>query len=451
MYIFYSLLLSLVALLSLPWWVMQMLRLGKYRAGLAERLGRVPQRLSPDAASVRGAAIWIHAVSVGEVLAVVPLVNQLRKLSPGRQVFVSTTTATGQQLARARFGEDCVFFMPLDFGFCLRPYFKALNPGLLVLAETEFWPNLLRMARQHGARVAIVNARISDRSFPRYRRLRWFFSRVLGNVDRFLTQTPADAERLGQIGAPPEKIQVSGNVKFDLQASPEVQLVKDLQRALASAAQVIVCGSTTDGEEEILLAAFRTVLQQFPKAVMVLAPRRPERFEKVAQLIAASGLPFQKRSAWTTASPLSGCVFLLDTLGELAPVYAVAQVAFVGGSLLPGTGGHNILEPAQHGVAIMTGPHTENFREIVRIFSAAHNQPPASSDASGRSPGNGSALCVVTLQKVASEFVRLLQDHAERTRLGREAKELFEQNTGATSRTLVALQELMDAAAERKA
>ena len=215
--------------------------------------------------------------------------------------------------------------------------------------------------------------------------------------------------------------------------------MKDLQRALSPASQVIVCGSTTEGEEEILLAAFREVFRQSPQAVLVLAPRRPERFEKVALLIEASGLPFQRRSTWTPATPLSGCVFLLDTLGELAPVYAVAHLAFVGGSLLPGTGGHNILEPAQHGVAVLTGPHTENFREIVRIFSDTADTK------------KGPALCVVTLQRIGAEFIRLLRDHDERLRLGQRAQELFQQNTGATARTLAAIQKLLAATSGRTA
>lgn len=450
MYILYSLLLSLAALLSLPWWAVQMLRLGKYRAGLAERIGRVPQRLTSatkQSQAATHARIWIHAVSVGEVLAVGPLVNRLRKAAPDKQIFVSTTTATGQSLARDRFGEDHVFFMPLDFGFCLRPYFDALDPECLILAETEFWPNLLHLARRRGTPVAIVNARISDRSFPRYRRFRWFFSRVLGNVDLFLTQTQDDASRLSEIGAAAEKIQVSGNLKFDIQPSAEIPLVKDLQRAIGPDAPVIVCGSTTEGEEEILLAAFRAVLEQFPGAVMVLAPRRPERFEKVAQLISASGMPMQKRSAWTPRMPLSGCIFLLDSLGELAAVYAVAQLAFVGGSLLPGTGGHNILEPAQHGAAVLTGPHTENFREIVRIFTETTpggTTSKANPAATKLGDANVSAaLVVVTPQTIAAEFVRLLQDHQERLRLGQRARELFQRNTGATAKTLQALQQLL--------
>jgi 3-deoxy-D-manno-octulosonic-acid transferase len=441
MYILYSLLLALAAVLSLPWWALQMLRSGKYRTGIGERVGRVPERLVGQTNQARG-GIWIHAVSVGEVLAVGPLVGQLRQASPDRQVFVSTTTATGQRLARQRFGETQVFFMPLDFGLSLRPYFRALGPSLLVLAETEFWPNLLHLARRRAVPVAIVNARISDRSFPRYRRFRWFFSRVLSNVDLFLTQTEDDARRLMEIGAPAERVQVSGNLKFDIPPSAEVPLVKDLRRAINQNSPVIVCGSTTEGEEEILLAAFRTVLEQRPGCVLVLAPRHPERFDKVAQLASASeisGIKMVRRSAWTPGGALSGCVFLLDSLGELASVYAIATVAFVGGSLLPGVGGHNILEPAQHGVAVLTGPNTENFREIVRIFLNGHGKTGADTSGSSQAP----ALRIVTPENIAGEFLRLLQHREECAQLGQRAKDLFQLNTGATAKTFQALQPLL--------
>src|SRR5689334_3539994 len=216
MYLLYSLLLGCAVLLSSPWWLLQMLRLGKYRAGFRERIGMVPNRITADA---RAGGIWIHAVSVGEVLAVSQLVEALRKDFPGQQVWVSTTTATGQQLARQRFGENRVFYMPLDFGLALRPYFNALRPSLVILAETEFWPNLLHFATKNGAKLAIVNARISDRSFPRYTRFRWLFSRVLTNVDLFLTQTDEDARRLREIGAPADRVKTSGNLKFDIRLS----------------------------------------------------------------------------------------------------------------------------------------------------------------------------------------------------------------------------------------
>jgi 3-deoxy-D-manno-octulosonic-acid transferase len=427
MYLFYSLLLAFAAVLSAPWWLLQMLRLGKYRAGLRERLGAVPPRL------LRGSSqggIWIHAVSVGEVLAVSQLVNEIRKAHPETSVFVSTTTATGQQLARQRFGEDRVFFMPFDFEFALRPYLHALRPGLLVLAETEFWPNLLHLARQSGAKIAVVNARISDRSFPRYRRFRWFFQRVLAPVDLFLAQTEQDARRLQEIGAPPEHVHVSGNLKFDIRLSSQSALVEDLRRAISQDSPVLVCGSTAEGEEEILLAAFRQVLHRHPAAVMVLAPRHPERFDRVAGLIGSAGLRLLRRSSWTAASPVpGGSVFLLDSVGELAAVYGMAGIAFVGGSLVP-VGGHNILEPAQHGVAVLTGPHTFNFREIVRIFKQDGGE-------------QGGGLRVVTAETLAQQLLDLLANPQQREDLGRRARQLFQENTGATGRTLQALESLM--------
>jgi len=420
MYVFYSLLLACAALLSLPWWIVQMLRLGKYRSGLAERLGLVPARLN----DAQPGSIWVHAVSVGEVLAVSQLIIDLQRQDPDRQIFVSTTTATGQQLARQRFGANRVFFMPLDFGFAVRRYLNALRPQLIVIAETEFWPNLLHLARKRQTSVAIVNARISDRSFPRYKRFKWFFGRVLAEVDLFLAQTAEDAQRLRDIGAPTERVRVSGNLKFDIRPNAQPELITGLRAAIGKDSPVIVCGSTAEGEEEPLLAAFKTVQEQFPAAVMILAPRHPERFEKVAGLISTQGFALQRRTQWKLAQPILSGIFLLDSVGELAAVYELSDIAFVGGSLVP-TGGHNILEPAQYGVAILLGPHTFNFREIVSIFE------------------QGGALKSVTAETVGQQFLSLLTHPEERQRMGTLAKELFAKHAGATRRTLEALAPLL--------
>jgi len=429
MYILYSLLLAVALLISLPWWVVQVLRLGKYRAGLKERLGVVPPRVRGHASASSACSIWIHAVSVGEVLAVSHLLAELERSNPTRRIFISTTTATGQTLARQRFGADRVFFMPLDFGFAVRPYLKVLRPGLLILAETEFWPNLLHLSRTKRSLVAIVNARISDRSFPRYRRFRWFFSRVLADVDLFLTQTEDDARRLKEIGAAGERVRVSGNLKFDVRSASDSRLADELRRVLGKDSLVVVCGSTTDGEEELLLQAFLEILEDLPSTALVIAPRHPERFDKVAGLIMARGLALVRRSAWSGGAVPARSVFLLDSVGELASIYALADVAVVGGSLLPDVGGHNILEPAQHAVPIVVGPNTFNFREIVRIFE------------------RDGAITVVTASTLSGELRHLLADPAERRRLGQLARELFLQNTGATQRTLQALQSLLRAQA----
>lgn len=424
MYILYSLLLGIATLLSLPWWLVQMARLKKYRAGLRARLGAVPERLRRHDPG----CIWIHAVSVGEVLAITQLVAELKTAVPNRQILVSTTTATGQELAKQRFGSEQVFFLPLDFPHAVRRYVRVLRPRLLVLAETEFWPNLLHLAKQSGAAVSVVNARISDRSFPRYRRFRSFFSRVLRNVDLFLAQTQEDAHRLTAIGAAAARVAVSGNLKFDIRLSSGSALADALRKAIAQDSAVFVCGSTTEGEEQLLLPTFRAVFHAFPSAVIILAPRHPERFNKVAELLEASDLNMVRRSRWgptENSDPLKGSTFLLDSVGELASIYQLADVAFVGGSLAP-TGGHNILEPAQHGVPVLSGPYTFNFREIVRIFV------------------EGGALRVVDAQELPHVLLELLENPEQRESLGRRARELFVENTGATRKTVDALARLLD-------
>jgi 3-deoxy-D-manno-octulosonic-acid transferase len=421
-YLFYSLALALAMLLSLPFWLYQILRHGKYWRGFSERMGKVPERLKIGSGRP---VIWIHAVSVGEVLAVGGLVGQLRRQFPQRRVVISTTTDSGQDLARKRFGEENVFYFPMDFAFAIRPYMLVLQPAMVVLAETEFWPNFLRIAHGRGARVAVVNARISDRSWPRYQRFRWALRWVLANVDLFLAQTDQDATRLKSIGADAGRVQVSGNLKFDVSLPAPPAIVETLRRSLAAegAGPVLVCGSTVEDEEPPLLRAFENVLVSHPRAVMILAPRHPERFEEVASLLVQMGILVRRRSRWQGES-LVGGVFLVDTIGELAALYGLADVAFVGGSLVP-RGGHNIIEPAQHGVAIVTGNHTENFRDIVGLFQS-HD-----------------AVRIVGLAELPLVLMQLLDEDVERMALGRRAKETILSQLGATSRTLEALQSLV--------
>jgi 3-deoxy-D-manno-octulosonic-acid transferase len=426
-YLVYSLALAAAFLVSAPYWLFQVLRLGKYRAGLGERLGRVPARLlRPPAPAVA----WVHAVSVGEVLAASGLIEEMRALFPGGRIVVSTTTTTGQKLARERFGEENVFYFPLDFAFAIRPYLRALKPQLVVLAETEFWPNFLRLARRSGARVVVVNARISDRSLPGYRRWRGLLTRILSNVKLFVAQGEEDRRRLISIGAAPERVQVAGNLKFDAPTAFRPPALDPLRAALAAAgpAQTIVCGSTVEGEEDLLLRAFEIVRTRHPQAVLVIAPRHPERFDAVGGLLAASGVPWRRRSELASGETggMSGGVLLLDTIGELRAVYALGAVAFVGGSLVP-RGGHNILEPAQQGAAILVGPHTENFRDIVNIFTRA------------------GALRVVRPdpQALADVLLQLLGDRGAREHLGELARKTWQANSGATQRTVDALAVLM--------
>jgi 3-deoxy-D-manno-octulosonic-acid transferase len=427
MYLLYSALLAAGLLASLPYWMFGKRRHGKYREGLGERLGKVPPRMQLQS----GPAIWVHAVSVGEVLAVSELVRELRRRFPKYRVVVSTTTATGQKLSAKHFGEDSVFYFPLDFAFAIRPYLSALRPRLIVLAETEFWPNFLRLAHTSGARVAVVNARISDRSLPGYRRFRRILKRVLLNVDLFLTQTAEDASRLREIGAPADRVQVSGNLKFDVSVPDPPAIVASLRSNFqqGGGGPVLVCGSTVEGEEGLLLRAFENVLASHSRAVMILAPRRPERFSEVAQLLEQLGIRLWRRSLWS-GDIIAGGVFLVDTIGELASLYALADVAFVGGSLVP-RGGHNIIEPAQHGVAIMVGNHTENFRDIVRLFQSQD------------------AVRVVGAAEFPLVLMDLLSNEGERMALGRRGAETLRSQMGATDRTVAALEKLLESTTDR--
>src|SRR5438067_8085993 len=432
----YYLALFAAVILSSPWWLLRMARAGKYRTGLRERLGRVPARIR--AGDKRG-GIWIHAISVGEVLAVAKLVEELRREYPRLSLVISTTTAAGQKLARERCGEENVFFFPLDLGFAIKPYLQALQPQLVILAETEFWPNFLRLAKQSGARFAVVNARISDGSLPGYRRWRFWLRRVLTNIDLFLAQSEEDQSRLVAIGAAPERVEVSGNLKFDVKPPQKTPLSEELRRRLQASAAfpVLLCGSTVESEELALAGSFQALLREYPNAFMILAPRHPERFDAVAALLpsfAGSSWPrlnFWRRSQLPPAAVLRGGVLLLDSIGELASLYSLATIAFVGGSLVP-RGGHNILEPAHFGVPILVGPHTENFRDIISIFQQAQ------------------ALRVVRAFREKDEkgdfgqVVReLLTDTAQREELGRRAAAVVRDQQGATARTMASLRTLL--------
>jgi len=449
MYFFYSAALGVAFVLATPYWVFKMLRHGKYRAGLAERLGRVPERVR--SAQPGDLCVWIHAVSVGEVLAISQLVEELKKSCTKKlRIVISTTTTTGQNLARERFGTENVFYFPLDFWFCISPYMRALRPKLVVMAETEFWPNFLRKAKRCGAAVAVVNARISDRSLPGYARWKEILTRVLRNVDLFLAQSEEDKRRLIEIGGAPERIEVSGNLKFDVKPPQKLPIVEQVRQAITrgGGGPVIVAGSTVEGEELLLLGVFQSILREHPEAVLILAPRHPERFEKVWEMLPSFGmgrdellsLPgltrFDKhrRSQLAPDSEIVGAVVLLDTIGELASMYELADVAIVGGSLVR-LGGHNILEPAHFGKPIIVGPYTHNFRDIIAIFLREHAVVVARAAAEHSIQAD--------LEPKLSE---LLDDSAGRQRLGAKALAVLESQRGATARTVQALMSLMGVA-----
>jgi len=423
-YLLYSVLLGVAFAFSAPFYLWKGRGTGKYLRTLSDRMGRMPA----DALPAGGPSIWIHAVSVGEVLAARILVQPLKAHFPGHRVFVSTTTLTGNAVARDTVrGADGVFFAPFDFAGPVTRVLDRLDPALLVLVETEIWPNLIHLARRRGARVAVVNGRISPRSFPRYRRVRPLLRHVLAEVDLFLMQGDAHRARMLEMGAPPEKVRVVGNLKYDALREPETPAA--LRRALGqdepAARPLWVAGSTVAGEEEAVLAAFAALRRLHAGARVVIAPRHPERFAAVADLVTRAGLACARRTQLPEGGWQGGDVLVLDTLGELAQVYPLATVVFVGGSL-ERAGGHNVLEPAVAGKAIIVGPHMENFREIAAEF-LAEDALVQVRDAAG----------------LTDAVLRLCADAAARDALGARARGIVARNRGALDRTVDALAGLL--------
>jgi 3-deoxy-D-manno-octulosonic-acid transferase len=423
MMVVYSSLLLAALVLGAPYWLLRMVTSGRYRAGLAGRLGLVPPELR---AAVSGrAVIWVHAVSVGEVMAATQLIRELKAKLPGWMVVVSTTTETGQRLAVERMGGSPVFYLPLDFAFAMRRYLRVLRPRMLVLMESELWPRLIDECAKGAVPVAVANARISDRSFPRYMRLRRLWRPLLGKISLFLAQSAETAERLVRIGAPVERVKVTGNLKYDVRVG-ESSLEKMLRERLPVEARVVVCGSTLEGEEQALLEAWTAVRAAEPRAAMVLAPRHPDRFAAVAGIVAASGFGLVRASEFRErpGAVKAGDVFLLDTIGDLAGIYALGAVAFVGGSLVP-KGGHNPLEPAQFGVPVVMGPSYENFREMVEVMRESD------------------AVRIVARAGLNATLVEMLRNESAARALGERGRLVFEAQAGATARTVAGLMELL--------
>jgi 3-deoxy-D-manno-octulosonic-acid transferase len=420
MYALYTLVTASLVVLASPYFLWRGLVTGKYVGTFRERLGLAPG--APTAGAEGG--IWVHAVSVGEVLAARPLVERLKERFPSRPVFVSTTTMTGNAVARRSLTQaDGLFYAPFDWPRPVRRALARVRPKLLVLVETEIWPNLIHEARRSGARIAIVNGRISPRSFRRYLWLGRMLARVLAEVDLFLMQSDAHADRIRGMGAPPDRVHTSGNLKYDAlgRAGASAEL-----RALVAPteAPLFVAGSTMAGEEAAVLGAFAALREHFPAARLILAPRHPERFDAVFDLVTARGLRCARRSGlvhpWQDAE-----VLLLDTLGELASVYSLASVVFVGGSLVP-TGGHNVLEAAVYGKAVIVGPHMHNFQEIADLFRAEE-----------------ALVSVASPEALANAVVDLTRDDARRERIGRAGRALVERHRGAVDRTVDALSALL--------
>jgi 3-deoxy-D-manno-octulosonic-acid transferase len=438
MYLLYEVLLYLVLLIALPWFVLTGVLRGKYVVNFPVRAGWFRHRAEPH-------DLWIHAVSVGEALAARPVVEAIQRERPGTSVVFTTTTLTGQAQARRLYPDATVTYFPFDFAFAVRRFLEHHRPRVFATMETEIWPNVTRIAKERGLRLILANGRISDRSFPRYRAFRWVVRHVLRKYDRILAREATDRDRFLAMGAPQEIVEVSGNVKFDYQPDEApLEIAAELETLIGNR-KVVVFGSTMAGEDEALLPEIEALLAQH-RVFVVIAPRKPERFELVAALLGTSSLRFVRRSelglrvagselpglpgsgdpALATRNPQPATdVLLLDTFGELAKIYRYATVAFIGGSLVP-TGGHNPIEAAAAGVPVAFGPSMSNFREIAQVFLR-----------------DRAAVEVATAAE-AMDFVAQMLEQPELQRAwGERARQAVLQNRGASARTARRIVELL--------
>ena len=442
---------GLLAFALLPYWLIQGLRHGKYLSNITERLGFSFPSLAKLPAQLPG-AIWVHAVSVGEAVSSVTLARRLKEAHPNRPLIVSTTTMTGHTLARERMPfADAVIYFPLDWTFCVRRALRAVQPAIVVILETEIWPNFLREARRRGVPVLFISGRISNHSFARYQSylatfgflVRPFLRNILSNASAFFMQSEKDATRIRTLGAPADRVYVSGNLKYDQELPGTTALSNWLEAEACRRGRspIIVAGSVVATEEPLALIAFGVVQGEFPGALLVLAPRKPERFEPAAAFIQESRRKFVRRSdlgvaGSTQAHAQDGAVsisedvtvILLDSIGELASLYRIADGVFVGGSLVP-SGGHNILEPAAFGKVPVFGPSMENFAEMASRFVAA-----------------GAAVQVESPEDAGVAWIDLLRNPVRHQERGQIARRLVDESRGATSRALSEIARHLDSA-----
>ena len=419
----YDLLLLLVAIGMIPWYLLRRAFGLRSRSGLRERFGWYPsQRL----AAINGRPlIWIHAVSVGETRAAIPLIKELRQAWPEHALILTNVTETGHEVATTMAELDLCLFFPLDLSFVIRRVLDRLQPTLIVIVETEIWPNLIHTAALRHIPMALVNGRISDRSYPRYLWWKPILAPLLQQVSLFCMQSSVDSERMIALGARPESVVSSGNLKFDMPmnlAEADPVILRGNYR-LPMDIPIWACGSTHDGEEAAVLQAYRTLLEQGTDLCLVLAPRHPPRVADICELLTARNFPYRRRSQLAAESPIlaKGEVLLVDTLGELLPLYAASDLVFVGGSLVP-TGGHNLLEAALVGRPVIFGPHMQNFREISGLILSA-----------------GAGSQVLSAEELPALLTRYLQDPQLGQQQGAAGRQLVVTHAGATARTVALL------------
>lgn len=425
MFFLYDLFVIFYLAITSPYYLYQMIRYPHYRDGLPARLGR----LSPEIVDrLRGKPVcWIHAVSVGEVNAVADLANKLKQRCPQYAIAVSTVTPTGQQRAKETLEVDAVFYLPLDCGWFLRPVVRKIDPAVFVIVETELWPRLLSILKQRGTKTLLINGRISDRSFPRYRMTRFFWQRVLRNIDIFSMQSERDAQRIRLIGAPRDRVGMTGNMKFDRMAeSPSAEKVDALRQKfnLLQGQRLWVAGSTHDGEEEMVLRVYGRLRSHYPNLRLLLAPRRPERSDEIERLIGEKGFEVHRYTR-KEDSVHESSVLLLDTTGKLQSIYALCDFALVGKSFFGG-GGQNPLEPAAHGKPVVFGTTMENQREAAETLLEG-----------------GGAVQAKGEEELQQTLLRWLENPEEALRTGANARKALRSRQGATQRNLELIERMM--------
>ncbi|QDU74102.1 3-deoxy-D-manno-octulosonic acid transferase [Bremerella volcania] len=398
---------------------------GKYREGFAEKfLGSVPSR--PEGTSQH---LWLHAVSVGEVNLLAPLIKELQQAYPGVTFHITTTTKAGHELALTKYAQHTVSYAPLDFSWAIHRAYRRIQPDAVLLAELELWPNLVRFADRHDAKIGVVNGRLSEKSHRGYRRIRFLVGALLQQLDWIGAQDETYAARFIDLGANPDKVQVTGSIKFDGitpdRQNPQTQAFGQLA-GLAKDDIVWLAGSTQNGEEIIILEAFQAAQKQVPSLKLLLVPRHPHRFDEVATYLQSQNVPFQRRSQLTAERCGNGNILLVDSVGELSAWWGAADIAFVGGSL-GNRGGQNMIEPAAYGAAVAVGPNTWNFKDVVERLEAAD-----------------SLTVVHDAESLAAFVVKASLDTTWRQQQGKRAREVVLAQQGATARTIHGLKPLLD-------
>ena len=420
MFILYDLIFFIFALVYLPIYLLR----GKFHQGFSSRLGILPANLSLDR------PIWVHAVSVGEAVSIKELITQLRKAYPHKKLVISTVTATGNKIAQGLIGySDLLIYLPLDFSFIVRHVLKRINPSLFIIAETEIWPNLISELYKQKIPIVTVNGRISDSSYSGYSAIKYIIRPILRKVNIFLLQSDTDALRLERLGVAKEKIQVTGNLKFDINLNVGLRLdtLEYRQKLLlGSEDKLWVCGSTHAGEEMLIIQTYKELLLVCPKLKLFLAPRHPERSKDIAALLSKMKFMPVFVSSISGACPtcINSPVFILDTIGQLFNYYACADIVFVGGSLVK-KGGHNIIEPASLKKPVIFGPYMFNFRDIADLFIQYK-----------------AGVMVSSAQELSLKMKELLFSELLAKDLGQRAYELILKHSGATEKNIQVIKQL---------